>query len=216
MGYMIWHAIKQSAIDIWDEMLYLIVFNVIWLVGTLLIIPWPFVTFALFAIAYDVGQSKGIGFGKFFSYGRQAWKQAYIWGGINLGILIVALVNVSFYSNIAASWAAFLQMLIIGVSIIWFVLQLIALPIYPRLEEPGFKQAVRNAAVLFGRYPLVILTIVGLAAILVAVPLFFGILQILFVLGTFSIIAILMNRMVEAMIKRELKRETEEAETEQN
>jgi hypothetical protein len=207
MDYMIWHTIRQSAVDIWDEMFYLIIFNIIWLVGTFLIIPWPFVTFALFAIAYDIGQSKGISLGKFFSYGRQTWKQAYIWGGINLGVLIVALVNINFYGDIMASWAAVLQMFIFGATIFWFIVQLVALPIYPRLEEPRFKLAVRNAAVLFGRYPLVVLMIVGLAVVLVVAPLLFGILQILLVVATFSMIAILMNRVVEAMVRRELKRE---------
>jgi uncharacterized membrane protein YesL len=210
MDYMIWHTIRQSAIDIWDEMFYLIIFNIIWLVGTFLIIPWPFVTFALFAIAYDIGQSKGISLGKFFSYGRQAWKQAYIWGGINLGVMIVALVNIRFYGDITASWAAILQMFLLGVTIFWFIVQLVALPIYPRLEEPSFKLAVRNAAVLFGRYPLVILIIMGLAVALVVAPLLLSILQILLVVGTFSIIAILLNRMVEAMVRKELKREDED------
>jgi hypothetical protein len=41
----------------------------------------------------------------------------------------------------------------------------------------------------------------------VVAPLLFGILQILLVVATFSMIAILMNRVVEAMVRRELKRE---------
>jgi hypothetical protein len=52
--------IKNSASDIWDEMFYLIIFNLIWVVGTLLILPWPFVTFGLFFTAYDIGEARGL------------------------------------------------------------------------------------------------------------------------------------------------------------
>ncbi|MBN1994894.1 MAG: hypothetical protein JW953_19515 [Anaerolineae bacterium] len=203
MGRMIWSAIRQSAIDIWDEMLYLMLFNVIWVVGTLLIIPWPFVTFALFAIVYDIGQGKGISFGQFFSYGRAMWKQAYTWGGINLGIFIVVWMNINFYINFDTQWSLALTFLILSVSFFWFVLQLMALAIYPRMEEPGFKVVTRNAAVLFGRYPVVVFTWLILMAVLVVVSFF---LQVLILVGVFSLIAVLTNRMVEAMVRKELKR----------
>ncbi|MBN1221347.1 MAG: hypothetical protein JXM69_20655 [Anaerolineae bacterium] len=207
MGYLIWTAIKNAAVDFWDEMLYLFIFNVIWLVGTLLIIPWPFVTFGLFAIAYDVGQGKGIKFGSFFGHAAQVWKQAYIWGGINIGLIIVLLVNIRFYGNIEAPWAVALQIIIIGIVIFWLVLQLIALAIYPRLEEPGFKLAVRNAAVVFARYPVAILILLVLIVALVIASFF---LQILFIVATFSMIAVATNRMVGAAVTRELQRGSDE------
>lgn len=204
MGYMIWTAIKSAAVDIWDEMLYLMIFNVIWVVGTVLIIPWPFVTFGLFAIVYDVGQGKGIKFGTFFRYAARVWKQAYIWGGINIAVLIIWLVNLNFYGDISAQWAGGLQIVILGVGIFWFVLQVVALAIYPRLEEPGFKLATRNAAVIFGRYPLPVLALLLVIAVVVAISYF---LQVLLLLATVSIIAVVINRMVEAVIKRELQRD---------
>ena len=203
---MIWDVIKQSAADIWDEMLYLMIFNVIWLIGTLLIIPWPFVTFGIFAVAYDIGQNKGIKFTTFFSHARRVWKQAYIWGGINLGLLIVLLVNINFYGNIRAQWAEIAQILIIGFTLFWGILQLVALPIYPRLEEPGFKLAMRNAVVVMGRYPLATLSLIAVVVVIGVISYFF---QIIILLGAFSIITIVANRMVGAIIKRELKRGTE-------
>jgi hypothetical protein len=62
---MIWIALKQTGADIWDEILSLLIFNVITLVGMVLSIPWPFVTFGLFEMAYDIGQGKGVKFSAF-------------------------------------------------------------------------------------------------------------------------------------------------------
>ena len=122
-------------------------------------------------------------------------------------MLIILLVNINFYGNIRAQWAEIAQILIIGFTIFWGILQLVALPIYPRLEEPGFKLAMRNAAVVMGRYPLAILSLIVVVVVIGVISYF---LQIVILLGAFSIIAIVANRMVGAIIKRELKRETEE------
>jgi len=204
MGYMIWQAIKKTAIDVWDEILFLIFFNIIWLAGSLLILPLPFVTFALLAVVYDIGQSKGIHFSTFFRHGWRALKQAYIWGGINLGVFILLWVNYRFYGGIEASWGPSAQAVIIGVIVIWSILQLIALAMYPRMSAPGFKLAMRNAAVVMARYPLVILTLLGVIVLIGVISFFF----LPMLLVSFSLIALLTNRLVEAMISRELKRET--------
>src|SRR5688572_9022397 len=102
---MIFSAIRKSAIDAWDELLLLMVFNIIWVVGTVLVLPWPFVTFALFFTARDIGEGKGVKFNTFVNYGRQTLKPAYIWGGINLVILVALIGNLSFYGRFEAQWA---------------------------------------------------------------------------------------------------------------
>ena len=201
---MIWTSIRQAGTDIWDELLNLVLFNVVTLLGTILIIPWPFVTFGLFEMAYDIGQGKGIKFTAFFTRAAQVWKQAYLWGGINLVAIIVVLINLRFYAAFEASWAAIAQILMVGFATFWFALQLIVLPIYPRLEEPGFKIALRNAAVLMGRYPLPALTILVIVAVMTALTLFVQQCSLFVMLGFFSVTAVLCNRMVGAMVRREL------------
>jgi hypothetical protein len=211
MGYMIWQAIKQAALDLWDEAWLLIIFNIFWLIGAVLIIPMPFVTFALFAIVYDIGQNKGVTISKFFTYGWQARKQAYIWGGINLIAYVILVVNYNFYGNLQASWGASVQLLFAAMLFVWSLLQLIALAIYPRMEEPGVKLVWRNAAVVLTRYPLAVLILVGLIVIFGVITF---IVQIIGLLLTFSLIAVLTNRMVEAMVKKELERGKKEEEKE--
>lgn len=201
-GKMLWDVIKQSAGDIWEEMLFVITFNIIWLLGSLLIIPWPFVTFGLFAIVYDIGQGKGIKFTRFFSYAHQSWKQAYIWGGINLGVLLILWINIRYYGSIEAQWAAILQMFMAALAFAWIALQLVALPLYPRLEEPGFKLALRNAAILASHYPMAVLALVIIAALILALSSF---LPAIAFLGAFAIIAIIANRLVGALVAKMMK-----------
>ena len=59
---MIWTALKQAGGDFWDEFLLLIIFNAVWLLGSLFLLPWPYLTFGLFYTAYEVGQGKAIKF----------------------------------------------------------------------------------------------------------------------------------------------------------
>ncbi len=201
--YLIWQIIKRGALDIWEELFYLALFNILWILGTLLLIPLPFCTFALFYILPEVSQGKGIKLGQFFAYGRQTWKQAYIWGGINLGAIFLLWANLVFYGNIQWQWAAVMQWFFLVVTLLWVMAQLVALPMYPRLEEPSFKLALRNAGVIMGRYPGYILVLALLVIVLLVVSL---LLLPLFGLITFAAIAAFANRMVGTLVEWELER----------
>src|SRR5690554_6402405 len=117
--------IKKSAQDMWEEALYLIIFNIVWFFGALLVITFPYFTFGLFFTVYDISQGRGISFRTFLGHARQMWKQAYIWGGINLVIFIVAGVNLSFYGQMGARWTAVVQMVVLALITFWTILQLI-------------------------------------------------------------------------------------------
>ncbi len=200
---MIGEAIKQAAIDTWDEMLYLVLFNVVWIIGAVLVIPLPFVTFGLFFTAYDITEGKSIKINTFFSHGRQRLKEAYIWGGVNLVIYVVLLLNISFYANIEAQWAVTLRLLMLSITFFWTLFQLVALALYPRLETPGLKIAYRNTMVLLGHYPIPVLVIVLFIIFLGIVASFLP--ATLFLLSI-AFTAVFTSRMVKSMIEAELKR----------
>lgn len=203
---MIWAIIKNSASDIWDEMLYLIIFNIIWFISLFLFI-WPLVTFGLFFTAYDVSEAKGIGLSTFWKHARRMWRQAYLWGGINLAVFLVAWLNLYFYAHLQAQWAGLAQMFILALMLFWFILQLIALAFYPRLEQPHLKLALRNAGLTMGRYPLAVLTLVGVVALVLAIASRFPAIFLI----AFSVITVTANRLVAAVAAKE-KREEEQQE----
>ena len=198
---LIWTSIKQAGTDVWDELLYLILLNFIWLVGTLLIIPWPFVTFGLFLVMYDVGGGKGIKFDTFFRQAARLWKQAYIWGVVNLAVTALVWSNLSFYAAIESQWARMVQLFFVGIGLTWLMIQLTALPLYPRLEQPGLKPALQNALVLLGRYPGLIITFL-LLIILTAVILWYA--PVLSIFCGAALVAAVANRLVGNAVDNEL------------
>ena len=197
----IWKIIKKSTIDLWDEMLYLVLFNIIWLVGTLLILPWPFVTFALYYIAIDVADGKGINWRKFWRYGRQMAKPAYVWGGINLVALALLWFNIIFYGRFNEQWAQILQLFFLSLLAFWLLLQHVAIVVYPRMIEPSYKLALRNAAILMGKYPVVSLVIM---LFLGAIILLSGLFPALIVMITFSYAAVIVVNLAGILLKEEL------------
>lgn len=200
---MIGEAIKQAALDLWDELLYLMLFNMIWCIGAVLVIPLPYVTFGLYYTAYDVVEGKSIKLSTFFEYANQTWRLAYTWGLLNLAVFVVLGLNIAFYGTINAAWAVMLRFLFISLGGLWLIIQLIALTLYPRLEEPGLKIAYRNALALFGHYPVILF-------ILIATIIFLGIMSnflplVLFLL-TFAALSVLSSRLTKSLVQEELKR----------
>ncbi len=203
---LIWSVIKLAAGDIWDELLHLLIFNAIWLLGSLLILPWPFLTFGLFFTVYEISQGKAITLSTFFVRPAPFWKQAYLWGAINLLAALLLGFNLNFYSNFEASWAATMQVVFVALLLLWSMWQLLALPMYPRLEEPGLKLALRNAAVVLGRYPLAVLVLAVIVTVLLLIAAIFPLFAFF---GAGAFITVLCNRLVGAIVERELGRGAE-------
>lgn len=202
---MILEALKKAGLDLWEELLLLALFNIIWCLGTVLIVPWPAVTFGLFYTVRDVGEGKAIKFTTFFEHVRRTWKPAYLWGGVNLAVWLLVALNLRFYASIAAQWAATMQVVMIALLVVWTVLQIVVLPIYPRLAEPGLKLALQNALVVIGRYPLALIALLVMILIVLVTAAFFPPFGLIMAV---ALVAILANRMVDEAINRELKRES--------
>lgn len=201
---LIWTSIRQAGADLWEELLILVLFNLIWVVGTLLIIPWPFVTFGLFLVMYDVSRGKGIKFDTFFRQAGKLWKQAYVWGLVNLGLILIIWANLNFYAAIESQWARMVQIFFLGISLAWLIVQAIVLPLYPRLEQPGLRSALRNALALLGRYPLFIVTLL-LVLVLVGAILLYA--PVLVIFCGAAVIAAVSNRLVGNAIDLELAKD---------
>ncbi len=203
---MIWVALKQAGGDFWDEFLLLIIFNAVWLLGSLFLLPWPYLTFGLFYTAYEVGQGKAIKFRTFFVGPAPVWKQAYLWGVLNALLLFVVWFNIRFYGSFGTQWSTVLEILLFAFAIFWVMLQLVALPMYPRLNEPGLKLALRNGIVAMGQFPLATFVLLILVAVMVVVGTLFPLFAFM---GAGSLTAVLANRIVGAIVERALKGQAE-------
>jgi hypothetical protein len=100
-----------------------------------------------------------------------------------------------------------MQILLIAFTIFWLLLQLVALPMYPRLEKPGLRLALRNGIVAMGQYPGISFVLLFLVAVMVIAASLFPLFAFM---GAGSLTAVLANRTVGVIVARAVKAETEE------
>ncbi|MDM8519721.1 hypothetical protein QUF64_06720 [Anaerolineales bacterium HSG6] len=198
------NVLKKSAMDIYDDLLHLVFFNVICVISMILL---PLTLFGLFATVYDIGKGRAIKISHFFTHIKQSWKQALIWGAVNLVVIFLFGISLPFYAEIEATWAFGLEILIIGVFIYWVLIQFISLALYPRLTEPSFVLAQKNAALILAIQPLGVLLLGFLTALILLLTTFSPIVMFLFGL---SFLAVYSNRLVEAAIKQNSNAQTKE------
>ena len=221
----IWPIVKETAVYFWDDLFHLVVFNVLTIItlspgifilqtsvqiqpspsplvyGPLVVLAWlivPYMLFSFYWTAYDISEGKAIKFSTFFRGGRQMLKHAYIWWSINVIVVSMLILNLVFYLNLGANWSGYVSMFFFGLTLTWILIQLFALTLYPRLVEPGFRVASRNALALIAGHPIAIL--------------FAGILSIAFIVfglvipplgwfGSLAIVVMITNMTTHLIIK---------------
>jgi uncharacterized membrane protein YesL len=88
--------------------------------------------------------------------------------------------NLRFYAQFDEAWAGIVQWVFLSISLVWAILQIIMLPMYPRLEEPSFKLALKNSTAIFARYLIPVLTLVVWTVLFVVLTVMFQALGMLF------------------------------------
>lgn len=136
------------------------------IINILLFLPLVFFMFALYAVLYDGRQGIVISFKTYFRHLRKMWKQALVYGVINILFVILVSWNLRFYAQFEAAWAGIMQMLFLSISLVWATLQLVMLPLYPRLEKPTYRMALRNSVTITGRHLFSVLVLVVITAAL--------------------------------------------------
>lgn len=185
---MFWTIIKKTFIYAWEELFYLCICNFITFltlffgpmllfialagnfylvpVGLILLLLAPPAIFGLFFMVHEIGQDKAIKLATYFEGAKQFLKPAYIWGGINLVLGIVLIVNIFFYRGFQTNWGIYLSLFFVGITIVWSIVQLLTLPLYPKMITPSFRVAQKNALALIGLRPFPVLGCVLFAVII--------------------------------------------------
>jgi uncharacterized membrane protein YesL len=201
-----WQVTKLAVLDFIEELFLLMVFNLLWVVGALLVLPFPFATAGLAWVAAEIGQGKAIHLRTFFDGGRRYWKPAYIWGLINLVVWTLLWVNISFYSGLNSIWSVLVRALMVSIAIIWGAVQLYVFPLLIRQEVPSLKLALRNGLVLMSLTPVLTIGVIILAVVLLVLSSAIALLLFVFY---FAFLAVLTNRAVGEALKVEAGRNTE-------
>lgn len=223
---MILSALRHALIDFWEDSLNLVLFNLIvvltavpglvlvqWtavlnqplLQGAALLwlLPVAFSLFGLFFTVYDIGEDRRIKTRDFFRYIGKTWRLALVWGLLNLLALLIFQMGWNFLASLNSSWADPAQLFLSLLMFYWLCLQLVALAIYPRSAEPGFALALRNAMGIISHYLLVGTVLAVLVIIFGAITFKLTSLILFF---AFSFLAVVTNRLVAAVVTKELER----------
>lgn len=146
---------KATLGDIWNNLWTAVVCSMAWVISVLLILPGPAATFGLFNYANRLAHGEVAELEDFWQGVRRHWKPACLWGVLNLAVLLLLAFNyrVTGAAGEAAAWQ-FAQGLYLTLTGFWLLLQLFALPFFLEQEVPSLRMALRNSAVLIGKYPI--------------------------------------------------------------
>jgi hypothetical protein len=150
--------------EVWQELWTILIIQVLFLLGTILIVTAPPVTLALFFYGNQIAHGERTTERDFLQAIRRYWKPAWRWGLINL--LTIGVLTGDYYligkmvTN--SNQANLIQGFYITVLASWLLLQLFTLPFLFEQEQPSVLLALRNAAVFIGRNLILVLVLMFL------------------------------------------------------
>lgn len=159
--------VGRALRDLWQELGTVLIVQLLFLLGIVLILPAPPAILALFFYGNRIAHDEIASERDFLDALRRYWKPAWRWGVLNL--LVIGLLTGDYFltarliDNMAL--ASYVQGLYVALLAGWLLLQLFTLPFLFEQEEPRLLQALRNAAVLIGQN-LVFVLVLGVLLVL--------------------------------------------------
>ena len=139
--------------DTWQELWTILIVQLLFLLGIILILPGPPAILALFFYANRIAHGESATERDFLRAVRIYWGPAWRWGLLNL--FMIGLLSGDYYLTARltdnTNIASFIQGLYIALLAVWLLLQLFALPFLFEQKQPEVLRALRNAAVFIGK-----------------------------------------------------------------
>ena len=192
-------VLAASIRDFYDEMLVMVAANLVWFFLSILVLPFPPLTFGVFYMTNQVAHGRIPRVGMVFEGARRYLLKSWQVAIATLVIVGLLWVNIVFYGRFNTMPARIVQLVWFYVLLFWLLSQLYVLPLLLEMESPRLLLAYRNAALLVLANPgftlLMALTMLSILGISVALGLPIAAL-------TMSALALLSNRGLLAVIAR--------------
>jgi uncharacterized membrane protein YesL len=175
-------VILRALTELWENAFLSIFCSLVWLFLTLLIIPGPPATVAIYEIAgLILAREPLIEFSDYLKAVKKNFGVGWRWAAINLPVLTVLLVDIRviprlFSPSIAVPIQTFTYLMLA----VWLVLNWLALAFLFQQKEVSLIQALRNAGVLLLSHPLSSFILVSTTVLLLWLSLFLIIVNFLF------------------------------------
>ena len=176
------HIVRSALENLWDQAFMVIFCSLVWLFLTMLIIPGPPATVALFDISERIAKRDRLL--EFRDYLRAVWRNfgvGWRWAAINIPVLFIVAVDIRVVPQmISTSLAVPIQMAFYVALTLWLIVNWYALAFLFQQEKSSVRQALRNGGVLLLRHPWFSFMLAIFTAILLALSFVFVIVNMLF------------------------------------
>ena len=157
---------RETLINLYYDLIPLVSLNIIWFLLTLPIVTAFPAAAGLYYATNQLAHQKGAGWKTFFDGFRIHFWLSWRWGLLNVIIILVAVSNIKFYGQLEAEWSVWLRGVIIGLSILWGIIQLYTFPFLLEQEKQRLSTALRNSMVLLATRPAPVLSVAFLSLVL--------------------------------------------------
>ena len=157
---------RETLINLYYDLVPLVSLNIIWFLLTLPIVTAFPAAAGLYYATNQLAHQKGAGWKTFFDGFRIHFWLSWRWGLLNVIIILVAVSNIQFYGQLEAEWSVWLRGVIIGLSILWGIIQLYTFPFLLEQEKQRLSTALRNSMVLLATRPAPVLSVAFLSLML--------------------------------------------------
>ena len=180
--------------DWWDDWVNMMVINLLWWFCWLTVVLGPPATFGMYYATNQLAHGSSLGPRGFFAGMRHYFFRSWQWMLINLAVGVIIAVDLFFYQEQSAGWAQLMRIVLIGLALLWLVIQFYAIPYLMEQEDKSMRIALRNAlftVLAAPGYTLVVSLIAGVIVVLsigLIAPLFLGIPCLLASMGNRAIL----------------------------
>jgi uncharacterized membrane protein YesL len=155
--------LRDALVDAYYDAIPLITTNLLWFALTLPLITAPPATAGLYYATHRLAHRRSANWRTFFEGFRTAFWLGWRWALANLLLLAAAGGGIRLYGRMGTAWSGWAQGLLLGLAVLWGLLQIYTFPLLLEQEDRRMVTAVRNSIVLFIKYPV---TSVGLALLM--------------------------------------------------
>jgi uncharacterized membrane protein YesL len=161
-------VIRQALLEAYDDFARLVVFNLLWLLLSLPLVTAPPAAAGLYHATRELALRRPVDWHTFFEGFRQHFWLSWRWGLPNLLVAGVLGFNAWFYGQLQQPWTPLVQGALLGLFVLWLLLQLYTFPLLLAQQDRRLRVALRNSLVLYLKYPGFSLVLVGFTALLAA------------------------------------------------
>jgi uncharacterized membrane protein YesL len=213
----IFRVIWAGVQDFWDELFLLALMNIVTMLLAIPVITFPPALAALWHVANRVADGTAIHWSDYGDGLRRYFLKSWGLALINILILVIILTNIWFYGptnnplSISEKITPWLQGFFIVVGLLWLIYQMYPLAMLLEQTDQRLHIALRNSFILVIANPLFTLVLAVFILVVVAVSTY---LVAPWILVTWALIAVVINKAVKHMLKPFRERMKAEAEEE--